>query len=618
MSENFFLYGTDEKPLQKVLYKNHDLQFYYFNGELDEIQYDSVEILRKISFLIRDENWGSWSKNITENSVENSINLLEINTKGYFELDKKNRCIFKTNIKVENGTKISILTTITPTCDIWTNRAGFVLLHPLKGVCGTEVNITSDGKTSKEKFPYFISPTQPFYNIEKIEQNIDDIKLTIKLNADMPFECEDQRNWSDASFKTYYRPLSEPYPYKLSKNISLTQSIKIDIASSSSEKKNLKKSMQNLTKSTIPTLFEHCNLHDYEQNSVDITDKKIIRIDTTESTWHEDLKGIMQFLIKDELLMEIILPDDEQQSDIILKKLSAVISQNTYIVPLPKAYLKSYQPLDDFPLALTPSQSLVLANRYFDKKYLGCGVLTYFPEFNRHGVASHLAGFIYHSNTATIHDTSDKAVMQTLESMPYIYETALVKTGSYMPYKLGLSTIALQSNPYGNSIGGNELRIRETMSGFDPRHNALFGASWVVGFVASLLNYDIDSFCFSSSKGSFSSSKNGQLYPIFHILQLLNGASGKSAVSLNYIENTAIVCWRDKKIVYGLISNLTCKKLEIKQSNLKLTDMKISLLDKNSTIDASGDMVFFQKLEKSEKFNLSEYAICHFQGVLDE
>ncbi len=29
------------------------------------------------------------------------------------------------------------------------------------------------------------------------------------------FEMEDQRNWTDASFKTYCRPLALPIPYRL-------------------------------------------------------------------------------------------------------------------------------------------------------------------------------------------------------------------------------------------------------------------------------------------------------------------------------------------------------------------------------------------------------------------
>ena len=39
------------------------------------------------------------------------------------------------------------------------------------------------------------------------------------------FEMEDQRNWSDASYKTYVRPLARPWPYTLPKGEPVAQSV---------------------------------------------------------------------------------------------------------------------------------------------------------------------------------------------------------------------------------------------------------------------------------------------------------------------------------------------------------------------------------------------------------
>ena len=37
---------------------------------------------------------------------------------------------------------------------------------------------------------------------------------TVRMEGDA-FEMEDHRNWTDASFKTYVRPLALPWPYVL-------------------------------------------------------------------------------------------------------------------------------------------------------------------------------------------------------------------------------------------------------------------------------------------------------------------------------------------------------------------------------------------------------------------
>ncbi len=44
------------------------------------------------------------------------------------------------------------------------------------------------------------------------------------------FEMEDQRNWTDASFKTYCTPLEIPYPVEVTKGTKISQKITISVA----------------------------------------------------------------------------------------------------------------------------------------------------------------------------------------------------------------------------------------------------------------------------------------------------------------------------------------------------------------------------------------------------
>ena len=41
-------------------------------------------------------------------------------------------------------------------------------------------------------------------------------KVDCRMEGDV-YEMEDQRNWMDASYKTYVRPLAEPWPYTICK-----------------------------------------------------------------------------------------------------------------------------------------------------------------------------------------------------------------------------------------------------------------------------------------------------------------------------------------------------------------------------------------------------------------
>jgi hypothetical protein len=46
------------------------------------------------------------------------------------------------------------------------------------------------------------------------------------------FETEDHRNWTDASFKTYVRPLALPWPYTLKAGEPVRQSVKLTLSGS--------------------------------------------------------------------------------------------------------------------------------------------------------------------------------------------------------------------------------------------------------------------------------------------------------------------------------------------------------------------------------------------------
>src|SRR5262245_20431589 len=54
------------------------------------------------------------------------------------------------------------------------------------------------------------------------------IKAEVRFDGDV-FETEDHRNWTDASFKTYVRPLALPWPYVLAKGETFAQSITLTL-----------------------------------------------------------------------------------------------------------------------------------------------------------------------------------------------------------------------------------------------------------------------------------------------------------------------------------------------------------------------------------------------------
>jgi len=106
------------------------------------------------------------------------------------------------------------------------NRIGLVVLHRPDDA-GRRVSVTSpDGNLTESAFPTHISPHQPFKDISALDWERDQITYRLDFDGDI-FETEDQRNWTDASFKTYSTPLSKPFPITHHTGDTVRQSIRL-------------------------------------------------------------------------------------------------------------------------------------------------------------------------------------------------------------------------------------------------------------------------------------------------------------------------------------------------------------------------------------------------------
>jgi len=104
------------------------------------------------------------------------------------------------------------------------NRIGFCVLHPM-ACAGLPCTVTkADGAVEQATFPRYIAPHQPFVDFRAIAHEVaPGVRVEVRLDGDI-FETEDQRNWTDASFKTYSTPLRLPYPVEVPRGARIRQS----------------------------------------------------------------------------------------------------------------------------------------------------------------------------------------------------------------------------------------------------------------------------------------------------------------------------------------------------------------------------------------------------------
>lgn len=195
------------------------------DDEIADLSYDGVQLLRSVRAVVRDRNWDT--AQLLVGSVQEAERTLLLQVRSE-ELGSS----FSGIVRVEaREDELLILTDLESAEEFWTNRTGLVLLHPPQ-LAGAGLTVThSDGVEEDTAFPTAISPHQPVFDIAGLAWEHGGRSVKLNFSGDV-FEMEDQRNWTDASFKTYSRPLARPFPYHIRQGERVQQSVLVRVRSS--------------------------------------------------------------------------------------------------------------------------------------------------------------------------------------------------------------------------------------------------------------------------------------------------------------------------------------------------------------------------------------------------
>ena len=396
--------------------------------------------------------------------------------------------------------------TAEPRTPFLTARCGFAILHPLEGIVGQPAVIEHvDGSREHATFPDLIDPMQPFKEIRAIQHQVaPGVTARCLMTGDV-FEMEDQRNWSDASYKTYVRPLALPWPYVMESGVRNHQSVELLITDSSAGVHEVE------TKADVPIEVEIGEPEGtFPQIGVAVHPSEIATIlahpgvlqrlrpqlllfhfDPTAGHGREHLAGfgeIAQIADAAQCALELVLPALRNVKD-ELREIAGMASEASLklsaVLVSPAVDRKSTLPGSQWPPCPPLAEIYQAAREAFPGVAIGGGMLTYFTELNRKRPPVEFLDFVSHCTCPIVHAADDLSVMQTLEAMPSITRSARAIIGHDKPYWIGPSTIGMRQNPYGSRVMDNPENRRITMTDHDPRQESLFAAAWMIGYAAS-------------------------------------------------------------------------------------------------------------------------------------
>ncbi len=203
-------------------------------GDLRYIKFRGLEVIRRIYAAVRDQNWGTVPSQISDLKSEVSVDSFRIR---YTSTHRQGDIHFVWQAEIAGGQDGTIRFTFDGEAKstFLRNRIGFCVLHPIRECAGAKCRARYvDGREKEITFPDTIAAEQPvtdLYDLAGLSHEVEPgVWAELEFAGDV-FEMEDQRNWIDASFKTYCTPLRVPFPVEVKVGTRVRQSVTLQIRS---------------------------------------------------------------------------------------------------------------------------------------------------------------------------------------------------------------------------------------------------------------------------------------------------------------------------------------------------------------------------------------------------
>lgn len=219
----------DREPLPaRVPLRAGPLALVLESGDLRSIRIGAVEVVNRIYGAVRDARWGTVPARLSDLQVETGPDWFRVGYTAEHRVDD-GAFLWRADIAGRPDGTVAFGFRGRVLAGFARNRIGLCVLHPLRESLGLHAtaHLTS-GVLRPVRFPADVSAAQPvrgFENLRGLHWAITaDLCAELTFDGDT-FEMEDQRNWIDASFKTFGTPLSLPRPVWLPAGTTVDQRV---------------------------------------------------------------------------------------------------------------------------------------------------------------------------------------------------------------------------------------------------------------------------------------------------------------------------------------------------------------------------------------------------------
>jgi hypothetical protein len=508
------LYGTDEEIPDGIPLNAGPLALTLRGSKLWHLRSADAEVWHGVAFLFRDADWGTPEPIVEHIEQTLSDSAFDVRIAGRFAVDPA--IDFALHIEGDQTGRITFTGEACPRADILASRMGLCVMHPMSA-CGTRIEVEhTDGRTSRSTFPTLIPAWPPFMLIRALRHEYaPGCWAHCAFDGDA-FELEDQRNNSDASFKTYSRSNLMPRPYWLRAGVPIRQSVELQLETQSdtasgaaianarsgnspaargmalgvaSEMAPVRVGVAAADGGVMPAVGIEIAASDASAGDAVHAALRALRpahlhlaVDANAAAvdWH----GVRRLLTIADAELRLDVAIDYADPD-ALHSLGRTL-RDAGVAPSR--------------VAVFPSEARCLdaARDAFSGALIGGGTPHFFVQLNR---SERLGAceFLSFTTSPIVHGADDESVMLTLQSLPSMIGT-LRAAYPDARFAVGPSLIGARRSPLGRQPRTDGLH-RVALARSDPRCRGLYGAAWALGYVAQFARAGVDALTLMSLTG---------------------------------------------------------------------------------------------------------------------
>ncbi|MBV9468345.1 MAG: hypothetical protein JO316_16640 [Abitibacteriaceae bacterium] len=646
LPRNVLYYGREEPLPEPIELCAGPLTLLYDQGDLRYIKLGNCEVLRRVYVAVRDRNWGTVPAVLADVKIEKNQESFHVTYDATHQQGEIDFC-WRGSITGDERGHIAFVMDGVARSTFLRNRIGFCVLHPPKECAGQPCKVEkADGTIETGTFPQFIAPQAPFLDMRSIAHEVQPgLWAQVHFSGDV-FEMEDQRNWTDASYKTFCTPLRLPYPVEIKAGTKVSQSVRLEFKQNADGETNsspltrgrlggglsletpapITLSIDSTSVTSLPRIGLGTATHGQPLTQQEIARLQVLnlshlRVDLTlsDAQWQTTLRQTAQEAESLEIGLEVAL----FLSDAATAELAALRVALEEVKPNVQRWLIFHVAEKS-----TSAQWVELAREqlssYDPSAQIGAGTNAYFTELNRGRPPLEVLDCVAYSINPQVHAFDNASLVETTEVVPDTVASARQFCGE-LPIIISPITLKPRFNP---DATGSALALApdELPAPVDARQVSLFGAGWTLASlnslaqsgVASMTYYETTGWCgvMETEQGSpllpVFQSLPGTVYPLYHVLADVGEfAQGQvlRTTSSAALQVQGIALTKHGKIRV-LAANLTHKLQEVVVKDLSAT-VWVRCLDETNAEAAMETPEAFRMAPKAERQTEAEQLTLH-------